>query len=540
MQISTREANYLVDTLQLRSDVQLMNEVFTNPKIVKVLHGADFDIQWLQRDFGVYIVNLFDTGQASRVLEYPKKSLAYLLDLFCGITADKQYQLADWRIRPLPKEMEKYAIQDTHYLLYIYDRIKNELAKKSETENHNLILTVLNKSRELCLQVYDKPKATNATSYIPLYNKLRANPLSGPQLDVFSELYQWRDELARQEDESVNYVLPNRMMYAISERLPVTVEDLLSLCVPVPPLTRAHAHEITSMIHKARSGTLNQEKSLSSYHSISSLLKQRSSTPVTGSNPASQLSAPPLLDIARKEPSVYVKTSHVAAEINPSNKSGVSSPLSKGSLFAETISIKEDTKKNKAVLQSCLDNIAKSFDPLFASKIGETVLDEQNQEEEGEKETPNAKKREMEEESVIPQSLAEIHRLSQRNKRQKNPNKKKKVDPQDVNDSPFNYAKITGSKSNPIDLDDNDEFLRTAGWKEEELQKSPGEAAVDYSKNVAPKPSGENRVATNMKKERKSKKKVGEGFKVSTNSVVGKQKQQKTKYGKPTKTNYFA
>ena len=34
----------------------------------QVLHGADSDIVWLQRDFGIYVVNMFDTGQAARVL----------------------------------------------------------------------------------------------------------------------------------------------------------------------------------------------------------------------------------------------------------------------------------------------------------------------------------------------------------------------------------------------------------------------------------------------------------------------------------------
>lgn len=27
------------------------------------MHGADRDIIWLQRDFGIYVCNLFDTGQ---------------------------------------------------------------------------------------------------------------------------------------------------------------------------------------------------------------------------------------------------------------------------------------------------------------------------------------------------------------------------------------------------------------------------------------------------------------------------------------------
>lgn len=54
-------------------------------QVVKVLHGADSDIVWLQRDFGIYITNMFDTGQAARVLGYPSAGLAYLLSRFCKV-----------------------------------------------------------------------------------------------------------------------------------------------------------------------------------------------------------------------------------------------------------------------------------------------------------------------------------------------------------------------------------------------------------------------------------------------------------------------
>lgn len=66
---------------------------------LQVFHGADHDIQWLQRDFGIYVVNMFDTGQAARVLSLARHSLAHLLERYCDVTPDKQYQLADWRIR---------------------------------------------------------------------------------------------------------------------------------------------------------------------------------------------------------------------------------------------------------------------------------------------------------------------------------------------------------------------------------------------------------------------------------------------------------
>lgn len=67
--------------------------------VFKVLHGADSDVEWLQKDFGLYLVNMFDTHQAARLLNLGKHSLDHLLKLYCNVDADKQYQLADWRIR---------------------------------------------------------------------------------------------------------------------------------------------------------------------------------------------------------------------------------------------------------------------------------------------------------------------------------------------------------------------------------------------------------------------------------------------------------
>ena len=66
---------------------------------LQVFHGADHDIEWLQRDLGIYVVNMFDTGQAARVLNLARHSLAHLLWEYCKVVADKQYQLADWRMR---------------------------------------------------------------------------------------------------------------------------------------------------------------------------------------------------------------------------------------------------------------------------------------------------------------------------------------------------------------------------------------------------------------------------------------------------------
>jgi len=49
--------------------------------------------------------------------------------------ADKQYQLSDWRQRPLSPELIKYAREDTHYLLYAFDRLRMDLQLKGLQTN---------------------------------------------------------------------------------------------------------------------------------------------------------------------------------------------------------------------------------------------------------------------------------------------------------------------------------------------------------------------------------------------------------------------
>lgn len=251
MQISTATEDFLVDTLVLRSKLQILNTVFCDPQRVKVLHGSDMDILWLQRDLGLYIVNLFDTGQAARLLQYPRFSLAYLLKRHCAIDADKQYQLADWRIRPLDKNMVKYAREDTRYLLYIYDQMKHELLAQSDTTRSSLLFEALQNSSKICLQVYVKPEVSD-DDCVALSEKLKGTVgipmLSELQRRVFSLLYFWRDRIARLEDESTAYVLPNHALMKITKQLPTKSEQLFRTCNPVPPLVRKYAHELTSQI----------------------------------------------------------------------------------------------------------------------------------------------------------------------------------------------------------------------------------------------------------------------------------------------------
>lgn len=171
---------------------------------------------------------------------------------FCNVKAKKEYQLADWRIRPLPTELIEYARSDTHYLLYIYDRLRKELLRSGNSAK-NLLLAVLSRSRDLCKKTFFKTMFLSTKEAI--YNRA-PGAFSLEQLKVFDAVFEWRDEIAREEDESPGYVLPNKLLVLIAELMPQTAREVLSCCgdTAAPPLLKSHSATLAKLIADTKMG----------------------------------------------------------------------------------------------------------------------------------------------------------------------------------------------------------------------------------------------------------------------------------------------
>jgi len=266
--------NYLIDTLALSaSDIhQALQPSFLNPSIVKVLHGADSDIPWLQRDFGLYVVHLWDTGRAARALNFPSASYAYLLQRYClshnkttnnenlvaNIVQNKQqFQLSDWRQRPLPSGMQQYAIADTHFLIYIAHHLKWELqqpAKKTDNNSNTnaSMLQVLDTSRLVALIRYPGPPLFMPDGYQTLLatrggrrqskgkskksQRQQQNQCTPMQEHVLKALWDWRDATAREQDESLSYICPNHILLRLAMSMPAQSPLPANLSLPNPSL----------------------------------------------------------------------------------------------------------------------------------------------------------------------------------------------------------------------------------------------------------------------------------------------------------------
>jgi exosome complex exonuclease RRP6 len=242
IQLSTREKDYIVDPFPLWDHLNILNRITANPAIRKTFHAGDLDIQWLQRDFSVYVVNMFDTAQAAKLAEIEGGfGLGNLLTYFCGVKTDKKYQMSDWRLRPLSEGKLAYARMDTHFLLYIRDRLEEMILTKGSAPGivtawgKNMLKSIYEKSFGVSMTTYeDVPPDYESRTFRKFLSKF-PGPKAGsirenPQAEAcLRAILKWRDEVARDLDESKHYVLSNALSVKLANAYPLTEKTILRL-----------------------------------------------------------------------------------------------------------------------------------------------------------------------------------------------------------------------------------------------------------------------------------------------------------------------
>jgi ribonuclease D len=213
IQVSTRTESWLIDPLALKN-LSPLAAPLGNPAIKIVMHGADYDIRSLHRDFGIEVQNLFDTMLASRFLGISEFGLAALLKARFGIELNKKYQKADWSKRPLSPEMSAYAAADTSDLLPLYDQLSAELIDKGR-------LSWLEEECRLLCQARVSEKEG------PMFLSCKgAGKLKGRSLAILEELLQMRDRQSRELDRPPFKVLSAETLLEAAEKRPRTLHDL--------------------------------------------------------------------------------------------------------------------------------------------------------------------------------------------------------------------------------------------------------------------------------------------------------------------------
>jgi ribonuclease D len=209
IQISTTDEDYVIDPLR-KVDLGAFGRILADPAIIKILHGADYDLRILNRDFGFTIASLVDTMMCALLLGYDQFGLAALLERHFGLKLDKVHQRADWAMRPLTSEMLSYAATDTHHLISLAAKLRAELETLGRwpwaLEEFSRLEAIRFKDKD---KDEDEPEPFRRLKGISAFDRR--------SLAVARALHQWRDGLARKADRPPFKIIGNDVIIELAK-----------------------------------------------------------------------------------------------------------------------------------------------------------------------------------------------------------------------------------------------------------------------------------------------------------------------------------
>lgn len=165
------------------------------------MHGADYDMTMLKRQFNELPGKVYDTQIGARLLGARKFGLGDLVNHYFGIELSKSSQKADWGKRPLSPKMVEYALNDVRYLLEMGRKIVGELTEKGRLEWFE---ESCDAARRKVLERDDLKEE--------VWRVQGSGKLEPVGLAYLRALWHWRDEEAKAWDRPSFMVAPNRQL----------------------------------------------------------------------------------------------------------------------------------------------------------------------------------------------------------------------------------------------------------------------------------------------------------------------------------------
>lgn len=240
IQISIPGEDLIIDPLR-KLDLSALGSILANAEVTKVLHGADYDLRILHRDFGFTTSNLVDTVICAQLLGYEAIGLAALLGRYFALSVDKSHQRADWARRPLPRVMLEYAATDTRHLIALSAEMRRELQQIGRWE-----WALEEFARLETIRFMEKGDDEEG------FRRLKGIAgLDRRSLGVARALYQWRDELARSADRPPFKIFGNDVIVEVAKAKPAATEALAEIKAISPAYRRRHGREIIRRVREA-------------------------------------------------------------------------------------------------------------------------------------------------------------------------------------------------------------------------------------------------------------------------------------------------
>ena len=240
VQIATDRGDaFLIDSLAV--DLAPLAAAMADPRLVKVLHGADYDVATLKRDVGFSFASLFDTMIAARLIGKSELGLVAVARDELGVTLSKTNQKDDWSRRPLTPQQEAYALADVVHLVALRERLAERLVAVGRLE-------WLREECDAIAALQPLTRKRDPEAYLGIKGARRLAPRS---LAALRELHAWRERRAEETDTPPFRILGNETLMKLAELLPASEAELRGVPGILPRLSR-QAEALLDAVRRAR------------------------------------------------------------------------------------------------------------------------------------------------------------------------------------------------------------------------------------------------------------------------------------------------
>jgi len=247
IQIASKQQLACIDPLAI-SEFAPLAEILAMDSLEKVFHSSSQDLEILFQEFGQVPKPVFDTQLAAAVLGYNHQiSYADLVQQVTGVALEKKHTRANWTRRPLSQDELDYAMDDVRYLLTVYEHLNDKL---ESTRRRSWI--------EKDLQVMSKAE-TYQVDKSALWKRLKGvQKLKGEQLQIASDLCQWREAVAQQQNRPRRWIAKDDTLVEIARQKPVDRDALSRIPELSDKAIKRHGENLLQIVIQAASSDAAQ------------------------------------------------------------------------------------------------------------------------------------------------------------------------------------------------------------------------------------------------------------------------------------------
>lgn len=209
IQVADDEGAHAIDPLAEGLDLKPLLDLFSNEKVLKVLHACRQDMEIFYLLMNDLPKPVFDTQVAAMVCGFGD-SVGYetLVTKITKAQLDKSARYTDWSKRPLSDTQLNYALGDVTYLRTIYRRLSTELKATGREAWVDEEMAVLRDTNLYWIAPEDA------------WQRLKVRTNKPRFLGLLKELAAWRERQAQERDLPRNRVAKDETLFEIAAHPP--------------------------------------------------------------------------------------------------------------------------------------------------------------------------------------------------------------------------------------------------------------------------------------------------------------------------------